>query len=137
MSFSLRIDRIDELENGKKLIIDYKMGNNQTINDWFGERPLNPQLPLYTAIDPTHTIGIAFAQIHAGLPSFKGISQYSLDIKGIKLIDDWQKQIADWKNITHQLSHDFYHGQSAVDPKEPSVCHWCALKTFCRIEEIT
>ena len=33
-------------ENGYYTIIDYKSGK-PNINDWFGDRPKQPQLPLY------------------------------------------------------------------------------------------
>ena len=43
----LRIDRIDQLPDGRLLIIDYKTGKNNQIRYWFGDRLEEPQLPLY------------------------------------------------------------------------------------------
>jgi ATP-dependent helicase/nuclease subunit B len=144
LPLTIRIDRIDELANGEKLIIDYKTGKNNDINSWFSDRPEEPQLPLYALLDPDNTIGISFAQISPGEICFKGVSRYALDIKGIKILSDikktvalsWGEQIKQWHTHLTSLSNDFYHGDARVNPKEPSqTCTWCALKPLCRINE--
>lgn len=144
LTLSLRIDRIDELADGKKLIIDYKTGKNNEINNWFSERPEEPQLPLYSLFDPSHTTGITFAQIAPGENCFKGISRYALDIQGIKIISEikkisalsWEEQLSQWQAALEKLSDDFSHGIASVDPKDPEqTCTWCTLKPFCRIQE--
>lgn len=144
LNLSVRIDRIDELPDGKKLIIDYKTGKNNEINSWFSERPEEPQLPLYSLIDPDNTIGITFAQIATGDHCFKGVSRDALEIRGVKLITEvkkttalsWDDQLSQWKSVLEKLSDDFYQGIAKVDPKEPTqTCTWCALKPFCRINE--
>ncbi len=144
LTLSVRIDRVDELPDKKKIIIDYKTGKNNQISNWFGDRPEEPQLPLYCLIDPAMTASIAFAQIYPGDFSMKGISQYSLEINGIKNISDlkndppitWDKKINEWKTILTNLSDDFYHGHAHVDPKDKNeTCLWCQIKPFCRIYE--
>lgn len=144
ISLTLRVDRIDELENGKKLIIDYKSGRTHEINHWFGDRPEEPQLPLYILLDPENTIGISFAQLYPGEYGFKGVSHYALDIDGIKLISEikkttalsWSEQITQWEQTLIKLSNEFHQGYAAVDPKNPpQTCVWCALKPLCRVNE--
>ncbi|OGT44756.1 MAG: hypothetical protein A3F42_05385 [Gammaproteobacteria bacterium RIFCSPHIGHO2_12_FULL_37_34] len=144
LTIAIRIDRIDEFSGGKKLIIDYKTGKHNHINNWFGDRPEDPQLPLYALLDPDCTIGVSFAELVPGGCGFKGVSQYSIDIKGINPIHEvkacktivWQEQIVHWKNTLHKLSNDFYDGVAHVDPKDPyKTCLWCALKPLCRINE--
>jgi len=144
LNLSIRIDRIDELSDGKKLIIDYKTGKNNEISNWFSDRPDEPQLPLYSLLDPENTIGITFAQIATGEHCFKGVSRDALEIKGIKLVSEikkttalsWEEQLIQWDTLLKKLSDDFYSGVAKVDPKEPpQTCEWCALKPFCRINE--
>lgn len=146
LALTVRIDRVDELADGKKLIIDYKTGKNSDINSWFSERPDEPQLPLYALLDSDHTVGITFAQVASGETCFKGLSHYSLDIKGIKPIAEikkatalsWNEQLAQWHTTLSQLSHDFCEGMAEVNPKEAAqTCLWCALKPLCRINEET
>lgn len=144
LNLSIRIDRIDELSDGNKIIIDYKTGKNNNINSWFGDRLEEPQLPLYSLLYASHTCGISFAQIAPGENTFKGISRYAQDIKGIKLLTDvkkaevtsWDEQLKNWDQTLKKLSDDFCHGIATVDPKDSTqTCTWCALKPLCRINE--
>lgn len=143
LKFNVRIDRIDLLPNGKKLVIDYKSSDNYNVGNWFDERPDDPQLPLYAQIDSINTAGLAYAVVATGKHAFKGISQYELDINGIKPSDEsrqaenkpWAEVTANWNSILMKLGNDFYQGQAQVDPKSKSTCQYCALKPLCRIHE--
>lgn len=144
LTLSLRIDRIDQLENGKKLIVDYKTGKHNDIHAWFGENPEEPQLPLYALLDQTGTAAISFAQVVSGESCFKGVSQDDIEIKGIKPLDEvkknvassWPEQLSTWHTTFTKLAHDFSQGSAQVLPKEPAqTCTYCHLKPFCRINE--
>lgn len=144
LTLSMRIDRIDQLADGKKIIIDYKTGKNNDIYHWLGDRPEEPQLPLYSLLDPLNTSAISYAQLAAGEQVFKGISQYQLDITGITPVADtrkffansWEELTTQWQHVLTKLSDDFTAGRASVSPKDPaSTCIWCALKPLCRINE--
>jgi ATP-dependent helicase/nuclease subunit B len=136
---SLRIDRIDTLMDGSKLIIDYKSGMNNSVNKWYGDQPDEPQLPLYALIDPENTTGISFAQLAAGNIRFKGISRTPLNIDGIETeAESWPGQLVKWRAIIEKLAADFIAGEARVNPKRPSdTCKNCALTPLCRIHEIS
>ncbi len=62
---NLKVDRVDELVNGERIVIDYKTGSVKP-SQWFGERPEEPQLPLYSVALPQRLAGLVFAQLKPG-----------------------------------------------------------------------
>ncbi len=140
----VRIDRIDTLPDGGKLLIDYKTGSCK-VDSWFSERPDEPQLPLYALLFQQELAGITFAQIRAGEMAFKGIASDENCAPGIASFiklsqtgdsSDWSAVIDGWKQILEKLAADFIAGQAEVNPKQyPTTCTYCALQPLCRINE--
>jgi ATP-dependent helicase/nuclease subunit B len=138
----LRIDREDELENGEKIIIDYKTGLTK-IESWFGERPDDPQLPLYCLTSDHDIDGLLLAQIRPGALQFKGITADDYHIDGVKSIDNqkadtditsWEQFKETQQQVLTQLSTDFQAGIATVDPKDPNLtCQYCDLHALCRV----
>ena len=72
LKLNLRADRIDRLPDGSRLLLDYKTGN-VSIASWDGDRPDDPQLPLYAAYGNVENVsGILFARIRSGKIDFEG-----------------------------------------------------------------
>jgi probable DNA repair protein len=142
---SIRIDRIDQLTDGRYVIIDYKTGTT-SLKSWFDERPDEPQLPLYAVTNPGEIAALVFAKVKRGEASCVGLADGEGIIPDIKTInntpytreiDDWQTLFTRWKIILTQLAIDFREGEAQVDPKDANTCRYCDMHIFCRIDEKT
>lgn len=134
LRLNARIDRIDKLADGNHLIIDYKTSSSVDPKKWFGERPEEPQLPIY-ALHDSKTCGIAFAQVYTGDCSFNGIAKDDLGIEGIK-VNDWNAQMIEWRHEINQLADQFHQGLALPDPKSGrDTCQRCSLQPLCRIHQ--
>lgn len=123
----IRVDRIDQLEDGTHIIIDYKTGKT-SINDWFGPRPDEPQLPLYCIASDKSISGLSFAQVRIDDVRFNGIN--------ISDTPQWQTLVNEWKIVLNQLANEFCSGNATVTPKDiKKTCQYCDLKPLCRIYE--
>ena len=70
--FDLRLDRIDRLNDGSLLVIDYKSGNVSP-NAWELPRPDDVQLPLYAGFAPRRGRGAWRAGLRQGARRRSGI----------------------------------------------------------------
>ncbi|MEW6446056.1 MAG: PD-(D/E)XK nuclease family protein [Pseudomonadota bacterium] len=133
----VKLDRVDRLPDGARLVIDYKTGAVSS-GDWSGERPVAPQLPLY-ALHTENARGIAFAQVRAGDCQLKGRiedAQGWESCKGVTAGDlPWSDQLDAWHAVLDRLATDFREGRAQVDPRQPGVCTHCPLTMLCRIHE--
>ncbi len=146
LTFDLRLDRLDRLNDGSLLVIDYKSGNVSP-NAWELPRPDDVQLPLYAgfALDQEEVLGgLVFAQVRTGEMKFAGqIFEPAYTIfAGLKETNSLMKQTLElykleaWRDCIEQLARDFITGKAEVDPREaPKTCERCGLQTLCRIQE--
>ncbi len=138
LHLDLRFDRIDETSHGD-VLIDYKTGLARP-RHWFGERPEEPQLPLYAVLSESSNLAaVAFAllrpgkemQLH-GISTTKGIlSKQDEFPAGLDTID---RLVEHWQQILIRLAQDFAAGDARVHPKQASTCKYCAQNLLCRIE---
>ncbi len=137
----LQVDRIDQLESGEKIIIDYKTGKTNS-KDWFGKRPKQPQLPIY-CLTENKVDAISFAQVRIDGLKFNGISDHEIDIAGIKPAEkstdfqhrSWDELIEQWRTTTASLADEFTQGLASVTPTDRDTCKYCELQQLCRIYE--
>lgn len=144
LPLTIRYDRVDLLEDGSLFVIDYKTGISH-INAWEGERPDQPQVPLYAIANRDKVVGAAFAQINNREVVLKGLSENTEIAPGIKdprdeknldLPKNWPEILAHWQSTLESLASEFLAGKAAVDPKvAATTCRYCELRGFCRIRE--
>lgn len=150
LRLKLRADRIDLLPDGSHLLLDYKTGLISPAA-WKGNRPSEPQLPLYAAYGNVENLsGVLFAKIRAGSTNkqpntgFEGRvrdaqGQLSADLTGKKAIvtDPYSDAMRDgWADILENLAIEFLQGIATVTPREPQVCKNCEMPALCRKAEL-
>jgi len=135
LELSGRIDRMDRLERGGHALIDYKTGQ-ATRNAWLGERPDDPQLPLYAVSAPERIDAVAFARLNPGEMAFRGFSKEKNILPKVELYRDWRGLFDQWRKETRDLGAAFAAGDARVDPKYAlKTCRLCDLQTLCRVYE--
>src|SRR5437763_67164 len=99
VTFDARIDRMDRLESGGHAIVDYKTGGgNLTAKRWQGERPDEPQLPLYAVSAKEEITAVAFARFRPVDMRFVGLSRDDKALPKVpKAKEGWQPLLRDWK----------------------------------------
>ncbi|MCK9202460.1 MAG: PD-(D/E)XK nuclease family protein [Gallionella sp.] len=132
-----KLDRVDELEDGRRLVIDYK-SSAAPAGAWLGERPDEPQLPLYLVTTEPEAAAIAFAQVKAGAMKFTALAADETLLPVWKSLPDigWDAQLGEWRRVLAQLATRFAAGEAAVQPKNPpTTCRNCDVQPLCRIHE--
>lgn len=139
-----RVDRVDELSDGQLAIIDYKTGEAE-IRGWFGERPAEPQLPLYAlyAAPRERVAALVYGKLRRGDVGFSGITRVDGALPGIPLFGEtklaargsWADLFQEWELNLSALAREFVNGNAAVSPRERQVCERCHLHAFCRVYE--
>lgn len=150
LRLNLRADRIDLLPDGTRLLLDYKTGRISPAA-WKGDRPDEPQLPLYAAYGNVENLsGVLFAKIRAGSTNKKANTGFegrvrdaqaqldsSIGNKNVIVTDPYSYAMRDgWARALENLALEFLGGVATVTPREPQVCNYCALPSLCRKAEL-
>ena len=135
LAFTGRIDRMDRLATGGHVLIDYKSGR-ATPNDWLGERPDDPQLPLYSITAQEDIAAVAFAHLKTGAMRFMGFTREADVLPKARAAESWQGLLAGWRRELDVLGREFAQGVACVDPKRGlKTCRHCDLQPLCRVHE--
>ena len=122
------IDRIDQLADGKRLVIDYKTGSKVDARSWAAVRITEPQLPIYAAfaVNPHPLAGAAFAQVRSDKLGFVGVTEQAGLLPRVKALDearrrypeaefpDWPALIAHWRTSLLAIAGEIRAGDARV-----------------------
>ena len=145
----LIIDRLDRLPSGEEIIVDYKTGTVDP-RKWFGDRPEDPQLPLYAISAEQTPAAVVFSVIRDDGCHYKGVVQRDGILPGlpgtgktyeylVEAGENMEETISRWREVLHRLMADFLAGEAAIDPKDGlNTCtkSYCELQTLCRVGEL-
>lgn len=140
----MTIDRIDTLDSGERIIIDYKTGSAST-RRWLGERPEEPQLPLYLLCSEDPVAAVCFAQINSSEQKFMGYANSEGLLPGVmpprgknSEPDNWDHLLEQWQQSLNQLGEEFKQGYAAVEFHHPQSRQFsAALEPLNRAAEMT
>jgi hypothetical protein len=144
--------------------MDYKSGGSAAVSSWRGERPEEPQLPLYCASAQVPIDAVAFVRVSRGALNtrsaggaakvFVGLAQGDgafpeaafpgmrrFGARGAEQWPDAASALAAWRATLQRLGESYRAGDVPVHPRLPpdagkSPCTYCPLPVLCRIHEI-
>jgi len=138
-------DRIDRLDDGRLVIVDYKTGEPK-VQDWFSERIAEPQLPLYSFAVNEPVAGVVFGQIKKGRVKYLGVAEEGTVISGVsppsaigrdvEPFAAMSEVISFWHQKIETLAEEVRQGVATVAPVSgKTTCRYCGLGPLCRIRE--
>ncbi len=150
LQLTLKVDRVDQLTSGARIIIDYKSGSNVSSADFLTVPLIEPQLPSYAVAGGSsdQIAGIVIALVKAGNCRLSGISSEDKLLDQVRSVtawpqaqeigvNDWDALNDFWRQQLEQLAVDFAAGVAIVNPFDRQrSCRYCDLPGLCRIGEI-
>jgi RecB family exonuclease len=123
----VRADRVDELTDGSRLIIDYKTGVAKRRSGWLGERPAEPQLPLYALGGQAD--GVAFVYLNENGVTADGVAATDAEMQGLHAVGDltrgrlatWEELAGEWSTALAMLAKEFLAGCCRIDADAPEL----------------
>lgn len=145
----LKLDRVDELEDGKLVVIDYKTGSSISHNSWADDRISEPQLPIYAALALAgdEVSAVCFAKVRAEEQKFVGIAAAADVLPEVKSLDEarklfpedkfphWHALIEHWQNSLNAIATEIRHGEAAVKFTDENDLAYCEVKPLLRLPE--
>lgn len=147
---NVRLDRIDQLSDGKLVVIDYKTSRSSNPLKWLASPPLDSQLPLYASFsqDNYRIVGCSYAIINREETTFKGFisDEYEteLPLQTLESLakpgfsQNWLDAVQTWQQQIQAVIDSYIAGYAAVSPNpQARPCDFCELNSLCRLEEVT
>jgi hypothetical protein len=139
LQLKVQPDRVDDVEGGI-VLVDYKTGYKVHPSNWEGERPDDPQLPLYALLSEPGTLqALLFGRIRPGVEmKWQGLASNPtvLPKQRQKLVDlDVRRE--EWNSVLTTLAENFAAGRADVDPKSFTFnCGGCRQRLLCRVDPV-
>jgi probable DNA repair protein len=149
LEFSMRVDRIDQLESGTDelrhlAVIDFKSGSQINVKGLSDERLTAPQLPLYArAVGADHVDAVVFARVSDDHQDFVGrgaegtgfAAKPRLKNNGAHETQDWQSLRNSWPEKLERIANELLAGDAVLAPAYgQQTCKKCDYQRFCRVD---
>lgn len=137
LHLNVRPDRIDEVQDGF-VLVDYKTGHRVHPSHWDGQRPDDPQLPLYALLsEPGKLQGLLFGRVRPGSEMrWLGLTANRTILQNPRQkSEDLDLRLQEWRSILSTLAEDFAAGRAHVAPKSFALnCEHCRQRLLCRVD---
>lgn len=152
----LVVDRIDELEDGRCVILDYKTGSSVSQASWGEERISEPQLPIYAAMLAKSAqsetrmaapAAVAFAKLRLEESGFVGIAAEAGLLPKVAGIADstarrlfpnqasWIELMIHWQERIAAIAREIRTGEAAVRFASEKDLEYCEVMPLLRLAE--
>lgn len=161
IAIRLVIDRVDTLEDGRLVLIDYKTGNRNDFKNWADVRISEPQLPIYAAFvlaynesaandsSANEVAAVCYAQVRIDKSGFIGVAREAGllqgplvldDSKGRKVFDaaafpDWASLLQHWKDSIAAVARELKAGEAAIRFDHEKALAYCEALPLLRLPE--
>ena len=148
---TLAVDRVDQLQDGRLLVMDYKTGSAIDFKNWAKANITEPQLPIYAAflMGDAEVAAVCFAKVTTDKAGFSGIAASKDVIKGPLVLDetkgrnvfneadfpDWPSVLAHWKASIIATAQSIKAGDAAVKFENEKQMTYCEVLPLLRLAE--
>jgi exodeoxyribonuclease-5 len=142
------VDRIDRLDDGRQIIIDYKTGAAIDTRNWAEARISEPQLPIYAALVNDEVAAVVFAKVLLDKPAFAGVADEKDILPGVQGISDekqkvfdpaefpdWTAVITHWRERLNAVAREVKNGQAGVMFADEKALQYCEVLPLLRLPE--
>lgn len=146
------IDRIDRLDDGSLLVIDYKTGATIDTKNWASDRLTEPQLPIYASIGAPKDAtvqGVVFAKVLMKDPTWAGLAAEERILpkvtgfasrSGRKLypeeqFPDWNSVLTHWSARIRAVAGEVRAGEAGVRFADEKALTYCDVRPLLRLSE--
>ncbi|MEO7345324.1 MAG: PD-(D/E)XK nuclease family protein [Methylotenera sp.] len=146
LPLNLTIDRIDRLNEGGLVVIDYKTSASVANKSWADDRIAEPQLPIYAAIalQGEQVVGVCFAKIRTDESKFVGVSAEEGMLPAVstlakasafKHFESWDALLEHWQVSLISIAQEIKAGVASVTFNKESDLAYCDVKPLLRLPE--
>jgi len=146
----LVIDRVDTLDDGRLVVVDYKTGSMPDFKNWASDKISEPQLPIYAAflLQDADIAAVCFGKLRLTDGGFAGVAAEDDIVPGIKAFNheknklfdpaqfpDWPSVLAHWHSQITRTAQALKAGEAAVVFESEQDLGYCDVLALLRLPE--